>query len=44
MAEAVAEVTTEWQSKADLVEPLEIGLEKADVSGETPVLIWIPVA
>jgi hypothetical protein len=43
LAEAVAAVTDEWQAKADRIEPLEIGLEKTDVTVETPMLIWIPV-
>ena len=41
---AVTAVTAEWQGNADQVEPLEIGLERTDVTVETPMLIWIPVA
>ncbi len=43
LAKAVEAATTEWQSKAERVEPIEIGLEKTDVTVETPVLVWIPV-
>ncbi len=43
LADAVAIVTAEWQAKADQVEPMAIGLEKTDVTVETPVLIWVPV-
>jgi hypothetical protein len=43
LTEAVAAVTDEWQAKAGQVEPMEIGLEKTDVTVETPVLVWVPV-
>ena len=44
LTEAVTEVTSQWQDKAEAIETLEIGLEKTDITVEPPVLIWIPVA
>jgi hypothetical protein len=44
LAAAVAAVTDEWQARAGQIEPLEIGLERTDVTVESPVLIWVPVA
>lgn len=43
LIDAVTEVTSQWQDRAEATEALEIGPEKTDISVEPPVLIWIPV-
>ncbi|MBI5157095.1 MAG: ATP-binding protein [Acidimicrobiia bacterium] len=43
LTDAVTEATSRWQDKAEAIDTLEIGLEKTDITVETPVLIWIPV-
>ena len=43
LTDAVTEVTSQWQDRAEAIETMEIGLEKTDITVETPVLIWIPV-
>jgi hypothetical protein len=43
LTDAVTEVTSQWQDRAEAIDALEIGLEKTDITVETPVLIWIPV-
>lgn len=43
LTDAVTEVTSEWQTKAESIERVDIGLEKTDIAIEPPVLIWIPV-
>ncbi|MEO5679021.1 MAG: helicase HerA-like domain-containing protein [Acidimicrobiales bacterium] len=37
-------IAAEWDEKAAQVEPLPIGLEKADVSLQQVTLVWVPVA
>ncbi|MFV0259385.1 MAG: helicase HerA domain-containing protein [Acidimicrobiales bacterium] len=42
LAEAVIEIDQEWSDKATNVESVEIPLEKADVTVDELLLIWIP--
>ena len=44
LADAVAEISAEWEDKAADIETVEIGLEKSDVSVEDLILVWIPTA
>jgi len=37
-------IAAEWDDKAAQVEPLPIGLEKADVSLQQVTVVWVPVA
>ena len=41
LAEDILEITGEWDAKADSIEPLEIGLEKSDISVRTLRLAWL---
>lgn len=41
---AVEELRQEWASKAEDVEPFEVGLEKADISVDDIVAVWIPIS
>jgi peptidoglycan hydrolase CwlO-like protein len=43
LQDAVIEIDDEWSSKADAVEPVEIPLEKSDITVEEPVLAWLPI-
>jgi hypothetical protein len=43
LTEAVAEIEEEWTAKAEAVEPVEIGLEKRDISVDEVSLLWYPV-
>ena len=43
LREAVAEIDEEWNEKAGAIEPLEIGLEKNDISVDEVGLLWLPV-
>ncbi|CAA9210184.1 MAG: FIG00495827: hypothetical protein [uncultured Acidimicrobiales bacterium] len=40
----LAAIAAEWDAKAAQVEPLPVGLEKADVSLQQVTLVWVPVA
>ena len=40
----LAAIAAEWDEKAAQVEPLAIGLEKADVSLQQVTVVWVPVA
>jgi len=39
----VAEIDEEWNEKAEAIEPLEIGLEKNDISVDEVGLLWLPI-
>jgi hypothetical protein len=43
LAEAIAEIDAEWNEKAEAIEPLEITLEKNDISVDEVSLLWLPV-
>ena len=43
LREAVAEIDEEWNEKAEAVEPLEISLEKNDISVDEVGLLWLPI-
>ena len=43
LQDALIEIDEEWTAKADAVEEVEIPLEKADITVEDPVLVWLPV-
>jgi hypothetical protein len=43
LAEAVAEIDQEWDAKAEAIEPLEISLEKNDITVDEVCLLWLPV-
>ena len=43
LREAVAEIDQEWNEKAGAIEPLEISLEKNDISVDEVALLWLPV-
>jgi hypothetical protein len=38
----VAQIDQEWNEKAAAIEPLEISLEKNDVTVDELVLVWLP--
>jgi len=44
LQEAVAEIDEEWNEKAAAIEPIEISLEKNDISVDEVSLLWLPVA
>jgi hypothetical protein len=43
LREAIAEIDEEWDEKATAIEPLEISLEKTDISVDEVSLLWLPV-
>ena len=43
LREAVAEIDEEWNEKAAAIEPLEISLEKNDITVDEVSLLWLPV-
>jgi DNA helicase HerA-like ATPase len=43
LLEAVVEIDEEWNEKAEAIEPLEISLEKSDISVDEVSLLWLPV-
>ena len=43
LREAVAEVEEEWNEKAEAIEPMEISLEKNDITVDEVSLLWLPV-
>jgi hypothetical protein len=44
LQEAVAEIDEEWNEKAAAIEPIEISLEKNDISVDEVSLLWLPVS
>ncbi len=44
LQDELAAIAAEWDEKAAQVEPLPIGLEKADVVLQQVTLVWVPVA
>ncbi len=42
--QALMDIDQEWSAKADAVQELAIGLEKADVTVEDLMLVWLPTA
>ena len=43
LQETVAEIEEEWTEKAEAIEPLEISLEKNDITVDEVGLLWLPV-
>jgi hypothetical protein len=43
LQEAVAEIDQEWSERAQAIEPIEISLEKNDISVDEVSLLWLPV-
>jgi hypothetical protein len=43
LVEAVAEIEEEWNQKATAIEPVEISLERSDISVDEVSLLWYPV-
>ncbi len=41
LADDILEITSEWEDKAENIEPLEIGLEKTDISVRELRLAWV---
>ena len=44
LADDLAEITDEWETKAEAITVLEVGLEKTDVQVDEVVLAWLPVS
>lgn len=42
LADSLYEIQDAWDDKADLIEAFEVGLEKADITVDEVVLVWIP--
>ena len=43
LREAIAEIDEEWDEKAAAIEPLEISLEKNDITVDEVGLLWLPI-
>jgi chromosome segregation ATPase len=43
LAEALAEIEEEWSGRAEAIEPLEVSLEKTDITVDEVGLLWVPV-
>jgi hypothetical protein len=43
LAEALAEIEEEWSGRAEAIEPLEVSLEKTDITVDEVGLVWVPV-
>ncbi len=43
LAEDVAEIDEKWDEVAGEIEPVEIGLEKTDITVQEIALVWVPV-
>ncbi len=43
LREAVVEIDEEWNAKAVAIEPLQISLEKSDITVDEVSLLWLPV-
>ena len=43
LADALVDIDERWSEKAEVIEPLRIGLEKTDISVEELVLVWVPI-
>ncbi len=44
LADELAVIADEWDAKAAAIEPLEVPLEKTDVTVRPLTLVWVPVA
>ncbi len=44
LQEAIADIDAEWSEKASSIEPLEVGLEKTDISVDDMSLLWLAQA
>ncbi len=44
LADEFREITAKWQDKATAIEPVEIGLEKTDISIDELGLLWVPTS
>ena len=42
LADALIDIDEKWQTTADSIEPVQIGLEKTDVTVDQTALVWIP--
>ena len=43
LREAIAQIDEDWNEKAAAIEPLDISLEKGDISLDEVSLLWVPV-
>jgi len=43
LREAIAEIDEEWDEKAGAIEPIEISLERSDITVDEVSLLWLPV-
>ena len=43
LQEAIAEIDEEWDEKAQAIEPLQISLEKNDITVDEVGLLWLPI-
>ena len=43
LIESLEEIEAKWLEKAESVEPLEVGLEKADIRIDEVAVLWIGV-
>ena len=43
LAGRLLELDERWTARADAVEPVEVGLEKADITVHDLRLVWLPV-
>ena len=41
LADDILEITSEWEDKAENIEPVEIGLEKTDIAVRELRLVWV---
>ncbi len=44
LQDAIIEIDDEWSAKAEDIEPIEVTLEKADITITDFVLVWVPMA
>jgi hypothetical protein len=42
LADALQEIAAEWDAKAAAIEPLQVPLEKADVTVDEIAIVWVP--
>ena len=43
LLDELEEINDRWESTAEQVEPLEVGLEKDDIQVDELTLVWVPV-
>ena len=44
LTDTLEDIVDDWEAKAANVEPLEVGLEKTDISVDELTLVWVPTA